>query len=208
MNDRDLEDLARADYAGCDCCWCASLCHGVPGVYDPWMAERLLDADPDAFLASTVIDYYMGEPPTFYLRPRNLGQDGGRVAPAAPSLEPCVHLGPAGCRLDRADMPLGCRSAYGCRRTGVDIREAWGGPKGRSVFRRYVLAARRRDPGFVAPYTYYWKVGLADPSFELNRAILTAMAESRQRVVRAKYALHEVRCATDPAHASACRPWP
>jgi len=60
----DIEDLgeilARRDFGSCSC---ASLCHGVPGIYDPAHINRLIESGQTtlaALVPHLVEDYFFG----------------------------------------------------------------------------------------------------------------------------------------------------
>jgi len=139
----DIEDvIRRRAFDQCSCARCADLCTGVPGVYDPAHLGRLLDGG-DMSLTDLVSTCVMDEWPmssargssTYYIRPRTTAEQGGtRVRDREPNAR-CVHLGSAGCALQRTHMPLECVSTYACRDN-------------------YLLSGRPLDPTDLTPYWF------------------------------------------------------
>lgn len=154
----DIEDLAKArDFEACSCPSCASLCHGIPGVYDPGHLERLLKGGLtlDQLVKTCVIDFYSmvdEERPIFYLRPRLKAEVAGATVSIVPTVSSCAHLTTTGCGLSRDEMPIGCISGYGCQsKEGIDKQNApelWDNDKGRSLIERFETAAARADPSY------------------------------------------------------------
>jgi hypothetical protein len=164
----DIEDLgeilARRDFGSCSCPDCASLCHGVPGIYDPAHINRLIESGQTtlaALVPHLVEDYFLGNEMTrgagdeavetvFYLRPRMSSEGAGGLAPMIPTVGSCSRLGPGGCTLARGEMPVGCISAFACREgSGYDKNRApemWGTDEGRDLIRRFEAESRRQTP--------------------------------------------------------------
>lgn len=88
---------------------------------------------------------------TYYLRPIAAGEGSGTMAIVIPSYGQCSNLGPRGCRLAQADMPLSCVAALACGKSqSADKNEApviWaatlGGQSSRNLRGRTVAATRR-----------------------------------------------------------------
>lgn len=164
----DIEDLGslrqiladRSKFDPCSCPDCASLCHGVPGIYDPAHLLRLISKGTTLakLVPDLVEDFYLDElgegvPPVFYLRPRMNSERAGGVAPMIPTVGSCSRLGPGGCTLARGEMPIGCISAYACRAAPSYGKsravEMWNTNEGRELIRLFEEESRRQTPGSV-----------------------------------------------------------
>lgn len=168
----DIEDLIKERaFDACACPKCASLCHGIPGIYDPDHLERLLDGGLplDDLVKECVIDYYAASEvdsgerlirPIFYLRPRLKDEKGGVTVPMIPTVSSCARLTSTGCGLARDEMPIGCISGYGCRaEEGIDkqnVPELWDNTKGRDLIKRFEGAAARIHQKYI-PCNRAWE---------------------------------------------------
>lgn len=201
----DIEDLgkiiAERSFDACECPDCASLCHGVPGMYDPdHVAQRLPEiADKlveDMYFVpgvGTSVDVVL------FLRPRTVAEPAGGQASIFYEASKCVFLKEGGCSLPRDEMPIGCISSFACRGSpSVDkdkVPHVWRTAAGEDTIRRFEEESTRR--GFAEP------LGDARARNQINSVarlgplgpiiMMSALAEVENARVRAAEAIREGR---------------
>ena len=212
----DIEDLgrvlARRDFPQCNCPDCASLCHGLPGIYDPGHLNHLLAAD-GASLAEMaphlVEDYYLGDEVSslaggeevkqatvFYLRPRTSDEAPGGLASMFPTAGSCSRLGPRGGTLARDEMPIGCMSAFACRPGPgpgagpgkAQAVEMWDTEEGRDLVRRFEAESRRQTPevalGLAPVVMDQLKVAMLGPMGQMMMTMQSLQPQARRQKAR------------------------
>lgn len=139
-DDREMEPSGLTDFdvqPGPYCASCRQCCLGYPGHFLPADLGPTVEArrararqliESGLYTVDVLTD---GKAVTFTLRPAMLGRTG--VIFDQSNGGACALLGPAGCRLDRADRPTVCKALRPMMRPGgecpgltrFDIVDAW-----------------------------------------------------------------------------------
>jgi len=121
----DIEDIGKilaAKHERCSCKTCADECSVISGCYDPEAIYNMIELDKTTIkeLAPTVALCKTIRGGHWYLRPRSVREKAYSMINSRIRIigdNPCINLGPEGCKLSRDMMPYNCIATYTCRKS-------------------------------------------------------------------------------------------
>ncbi|MHA1572896.1 MAG: hypothetical protein ACTSX8_02780 [Alphaproteobacteria bacterium] len=140
--------------------------------------------------------------PIYYIRPRKSSEKGGQTSRVILDIGPCAHLGPLGCFLARAEMPIECISTFGCRgvagNAGIGKQYAtmlWGNARGRAIIQRFEAESIRQSPGTVMGNASLFPhlISIASKGLAGCRAVMEMMENNARYVDMQRILLEKAR---------------